>query len=321
MTRTRIAVALVAALTLTGIAGCSGDSSPLPGKSAAPSATAGPGGAAAPVDVSCQPRKSLKPTGALPAPGKMPAGSYMAEIYKRGRLVLGTSQDTLLFSSRNAFTGKVEGFDVDMGRQIAQAIFGDPNKLQIKVIGYDKRVSSTVDGSVDIVADTMTINCARWKDVNFSTVYYDAGQKVLVSTASTAKRIEDLAGKKVCSANGSTSLDNIAKVVATPKVVGVGLPGFTDCMVAFQQNEVDAISTDDTILVGLAAQDPYAKVVGPRFTEEPYGIATSKDHDEFTQFVNAVLAKNKANGTWKATYNKWLGDFGAAPAPPAAEYR
>jgi len=318
MSRTRVAVALVAALSLAVIAGCSGDSSPLPGKSAAPSATA-PGGAAAPVDTSCQPRKSLRPTGALPAPGKMPAGSYMAEIQKRGRIVLGTSQDTLLFSSRNAFTGAVEGFDVDMGRQIAEAIFGDPNKIQIKVIGYDKRVSSTVDGSVDIVADTMTINCARWKDVNFSTVYYDAGQKVLVSTASTAKSIEDLGGKRVCSANGSTSLDNIAKVKSKP--IPVGRPGFTDCMVAFQQNQVEAISTDDTILVGLAAQDPYAKVVGPRFTEEPYGIATSKKHPEFTRFVNAVLAKNKADGTWKATYDKWLGDFGAAPAPPAAEYK
>ena len=319
MTRTRVAVALVAALTLAGVAGCSGDSSPLPGKSAAP--TASPGGVAAPVDESCQPRKSLRPTGALPAPGRMPAGSYMAEIYKRGRLVLGTSQDTLLFSSRNAFTGKVEGFDVDMGRQIAQAIFGDPNKIQIKVIGYDKRVSSTVDGSVDIVADTMTINCARWKDVNFSTVYYDAGQKVLVSTASTAKSINDLGGKKVCSANGSTSLDNIAAVATKPKPIPVGMPGFTDCMVAFQQNEVDAVSTDDTILAGMAAQDPYAKVVGPKFTQEPYGMAMSPDHPEFTRFVNAVLDKNRADGTWTKTYEKWLGDFGPAPAPPAAVYR
>jgi polar amino acid transport system substrate-binding protein len=165
----------------------------------------------------------------------------------------------------------------------------------------------------------MTINCARWKDVNFSTVYYDAGQKVLVSSDSTAKGIDDLGGKKVCAATGSTSLDNIAKAPAKP--IAVGLAGFADCLVAFQQNEVDAISTDDTILVGLAAQDPYAKVVGERFTDEPYGMAMSPEHPEFTRFVNAVLAKNRANGTWKATYDKWLGDFGPAPAPPAAEYR
>jgi polar amino acid transport system substrate-binding protein len=294
------------------LAGCTDAPSPAPEPVPSPSASP-----AAPVDTSCKPRQSFQPTGTLPAPGKMPAGSYLEKIYKRGRLVLGTSQDTLLFSSRNAFTGTVEGFDVDMGRQIAQAIFGDPDKIQIKVIAYDQRVPLAHAGAVDLVADTMTMNCARWKDVNFSSVYYDAGQKVLVSSASKAKGIDDLGGKKVCAAVGSTSLDNIAKVAAKP--VPVGRPGFADCLVAFQQNEVDAISTDDTILAGLAAQDPYAKVVGPRFTAEPYGMAMPQD-DDFTRFVNAVLAKNRANGTWAATYKKWLGKLGPAPAPPTPEY-
>jgi polar amino acid transport system substrate-binding protein len=303
---------VIACAAVVLLAGCTDAPSPAP--EPAPSPSASP---AAPVDTSCKPRQSFQPTGTLPAPGKMPAGSYLEKIYKRGRLVLGTSQDTLLFSSRNAFTGTVEGFDVDMGRQIAQAIFGDPDKIQIKVIAYDQRVPLAHAGAVDLVADTMTMNCARWKDVNFSSVYYDAGQKVLVSSASTAKGIDDLGGKKVCAAVGSTSLDNIAKVAAKP--VPVGRPGFADCLVAFQQNEVDAISTDDTILAGLAAQDPYAKVVGPRFTAEPYGMAMPQD-DDFTRFVNAVLAKNRANGTWAATYKKWLGKLGPAPAPPTPEY-
>jgi polar amino acid transport system substrate-binding protein len=322
--RTRLAAAAVA-VVLLGLAGCSADSSPLhsgdsrptPAQSTAPGS--GPAGAEA--DTSCNPRASLRPAGALPTPGRMPAGSYMAEIQKRGRLILGTSQDTLLFSSRNSFTGAVEGFDVDMGRQIAQAIFGDPDKIQIKVIGYDKRVASVVDRSVDVVADTMTANCARWKDVNFSSIYYEAGQKVLVSKDSTAKKIEDLGGKRICSASGSTSYDNIGKVRADPVPVAVAMPAFGDCLVAFQQNQVDAISTDDTILSGMAAQDPYAKVIGPRFTEEPYGMALPREHPEFTQFVNAVLAKNRADGTWTRTYEKWLGAFGPAPQPPAAQYR
>ena len=310
------ATALAAAI---GLAGCAGDSSPLPPGLAKPSASAPPVGPGAAVDTSCNARASLRPTGALPTPGQMPAGTKMAEIQRRGRLILGTSQDTLLFSSRNPFTGKVEGFDVDMARLIAAAIFGDPDKVQIKVIGYDKRVSSALDGSVDVVADTMTANCARWKDVNFSTIYYDAGQKVLVSSDSTAKSIDDLGGKKVCAAAGSTSLDNIGKVASKP--VPVGKASFGDCLVAFQQNEVDAISTDDTILAGMAAQDPYAKVVGPKFTEEPYGMAMSPKSPEFTRFVNAVLEKARTDGAWTATYKKWLGAFGAAPQPPNAEYK
>lgn len=312
MTR-RLVLAFAAVLLLA--AGCTAENKPAPKPATSPpAAQASP----APVDTSCHPRQSLRPTSPPPAPGKIPMTGTLGKIQKRGRLILGTSQSTLLFSYRNAFTGTLEGFDVDMGRQIAQAIFGNPDKIQIKVIANDQRVPLAHSGDVDLVAYTMTMNCARWKSVNFSTVYYDAGQKVLVSTSSTAKSIHDLGGKKVCAANGSTSLDHIAAVPEKP--IPVGRPNFADCLVAFQQNEVDAISTDDTILAGLAAQDPYAKVVGPPFTDEPYGLAMPQD-DGFTRFVNAVLEKNRENGTWTATYKKWLGRFGPPPAPPAPEYR
>ena len=81
------------------------------------------------------------------------------------------------------------------------------------------------------------------------------------------------------------------------------------------------MSTDDTILAGLAAQDPYTKVIGDRFTEEPYGMAMSRDHPEFTRFVNAVLDRERADGTWKRLYTTWLGRFGPTPEPPPAQYR
>jgi polar amino acid transport system substrate-binding protein len=314
--RLRILTAAVAVLAVA--AGCT-DNPPAPRATAAatPAATTAPPAAA--VDTSCQPRKSLRPTGALPRPGAMPAGSYMAQIQKQGRLRVGTSQDTLLFSSRNPITGKIEGFDVDIARKITQAIFGDPDKIQIIVTTNDKRIPYVTGGTVDIVAKTMTMNCARYKQVDFSSVYYEAGQRVLVSKDSTATGIADLAGKKVCAASGSTSLDNLARLKSPP--ITVGLPTQADCLVAFQRNQVDAVSTDDTILAGMAAQDPYARIVGERFTEEPYGLAISKDHPEFTRFVNAVLAEQRTGGGWQQTYRTWLGRFGAAPTPPTAQYR
>ncbi|WP_255657452.1 glutamate ABC transporter substrate-binding protein [Actinoplanes sp. L3-i22] len=325
MMRTRLAPIAVVVALLFGAAGCAGDSSPrYDAASPTPKPGASAGGAdssgtSKPAVPSCNPRASLRPTGALPAPGQMPAGTWMAEIKKRGRVILGTSQDTLLFSSRNPFNGKVEGFDVDMGRMVAQAIFGDPNKLQIKVIGYDQRVNAVLKGDVDLVADTMTVNCARKVDVDFSSIYYDAGQKVLVKKDSTAKSIEEMGGKRICAATGSTSYDNIGKVNSNPPPIAVAKPSFGDCLVAFQQNEVDAISTDDTILAGMEAQDPYAKVIGNRITQEPYGMAISKQHPEFTRFVNAVLEKSRQDGTWAKTYERWLG--GKAPQPPAAQYQ
>ncbi|MEU4557688.1 glutamate ABC transporter substrate-binding protein [Actinoplanes sp. NPDC023936] len=321
LTRTRIAVAAGLAMILAA-AGCTDpadpDATPAPPPPTATTTQAAPGTAA------CDARASLRPTGALPAPGKMPAGGYLAAIQKRGRLVVGTSQDSPLFSSRNPFTGRVEGFDIDMGRLIAAAIFGDPEKLQIKVIPHADRtaVLTGEDGQpdvVDLVINTMTANCARWQEVDFSTVYLETGQKLLVAKDSEVDGLEDLAKQKVCAAVGSTSLQNLEN--AAPDPVPVARNGWGECLVAFQQNEVAAISTDDTILAGLAAQDPFAKVVGRRFTEEPYAVAVSKKHPDLTRFVNAVLERSRRDGTWKTIYDRWLGTLGPAPQPPAARYR
>jgi polar amino acid transport system substrate-binding protein len=94
----------------------------------------------------------------------------------------------------------------------------------------------------------------------------------------------------------------------------------TDCLVALQQGAADAISTDDAILLGFKAQDPYTKIIGPRFSDEPYGIAISKSHPEFVRFVNGVLERMRADGTWRGIYARWLGRYYRTPAPPAPHY-
>jgi polar amino acid transport system substrate-binding protein len=158
--------------------------------------------------------------------------------------------------------------------------------------------------------------------VDFTTDYYDAGQRVLVRTDSTAKSIDDLGGKRVCAAAGSTSIAKLASLPSHP--IPVTVADWTDCLVALQQGTVDAISTDDTILYGLAAQDPYTKVVGLDFTSEPYGMAINQSHPDFVRFVNGVL-EGVRHGTWGLIWNKWLGPVikppQPAPAPPVASYR
>jgi polar amino acid transport system substrate-binding protein len=262
---------------------------------------------------------SLRPPAALPAPGQMPAGSYMRAIQDRGRLVAGVSQDTLLFGFLDPFDGQIKGFDVDVLHQIAQAIFGDPTKIEYQAITTADRISKITSTAVDIVGRTFTINCARRAQVDFSSVYFDAGQRVLVRKDSTAKGIQDLGGKKVCATTGSTSIDHIAQAASKP--IPYPLADFTDCLVAFQNGEVDAISTDDAILAGLKAQDPYAKFVGDRFSDEPYGLGIALNHPEFTRFVNGVLDQMRANGTWTRLYNQWLTSLGPAPGPPAPVYK
>jgi polar amino acid transport system substrate-binding protein len=312
-----LALALAGAL-LTGCTSSGYQATPLPSPSAAPTAaapTAGPSTAAPACDNALA---SYAPLATVPGPGAMPAGSTMLAIQQRGRLIVGVSADTLTLGARNPITGRIEGFDIEMARLVAGAIFGDPDKIELRVITAAQRIPVLQDGSVDIVARAMTITCARWEQIAFSAEYYRAGQKVLVPLGSTATSLNDLAGKRVCAPTGSTSLD---KLKDFPKVVPVPADTHTGCLVKFQQGEVDAITGDDTVLAGLAAQDPYARVVGSAFTAEPYGIGIKKENVDLVRFVNRVLAQAEADGRWTQAYDRWLAAaLGAAPAPPVPAY-
>jgi len=271
---------------------------------------------------SCNATASVPPPATMPAPGRMPAGSYMAQIQARGYLKVGVDQNTYLWGYRDPVTGQLTGFDIALLQQVSQAIFGSPDHIRYVIVPNAERVRAVADGQVDIVAETMTINCEREKSVDFSTVYYQAGQRILVPANSTITGPQDLGGKRVCATNGSTSLRNLVAPGMPRNITLWGVNNETDCLVMLQQGQVDAISTDDAILLGLAAQDPNTKVVGPTFSSEPYGMAVSKGHSDFTSFVNGVLAAVRYDGAWTQIYNTWLAPYtGATPPPPAASYR
>jgi len=310
---------MVTALAILVTTGCSGSGvySTTRVPAAQPSGTPTSSATTTPPPTDCgNPLASFAPT----APGTaIPSSSYVAKIKHRGRLIAGVSADTLLLGSRNPLNGQIEGFDIDMLKAVSKAIFNDPNRIEYRVITTAQRIPALTDGNVDIVARAMTINCARWKQIDFSTEYYQAGQKVLVAKGSPVKDMTDLKGKRVCAPNGSTSMD---KLRTFPGLIPVGSDTHTGCLVLFQQGKVDAITGDDTILAGLAAQDPYALVVkAPAFTVEPYGLGVSQKNPDFVKFVNGMLAQMRTDGQWKKAYDVWLkAALGPAPAPPAAVY-
>jgi polar amino acid transport system substrate-binding protein len=328
---------LVAVALAAGLAGCassSASSTAVPGLVQA--AQVAPPGAQLSVNVSplnpstdqtCTGHRltaSLAPQGPLPPPGQMPAGSDMGTIARRGYLLAGVDQNTLLWAYRDPGTGNLAGFDIDMVDQVARAIFGSsyPSHIRYVIVPNADRVSAVAAGQVDLVAETMTITCQREQTVDFSTEYYDASQRVLVPNGSPITSLATLAGQRVCAAAGSTSLGHLAWAVPTVKLVSVA--NQPDCLVMLQQGQIDAISTDDTILQGLAAQDPNVHLVpGVRLSDEPYGMAISKAHPDFTRFVNAVLAQERADGTWTAIWSRWVGPVvhTKPPAPPPVYYR
>ena len=289
-----------------------GQPSAIRAASTARAASAAASTATAAKAAACNPHaSSLRPSG----PPQVTAGSFMAKIRARGYLIAGADQSTYHFGFLSPLSGNIEGFDIDMIRAVATAIFGNPdNKVVYKAISDAQRIPDITSGAVDIVAHTMTITCARLQAVDFSSVYFDAAQRVLVLKNSTAQSLAGLKGQKVCATTGSDSL----AVIHAHGAVPVAVPYWTDCLVLLQQGDVAAISTDDSILDGLAAQDPWTKLVGPRLTSEPYGLAISKQHPEFVRFVNAVLQQLRTNGQWAASYQHWIGP--SVPAPPPAQY-
>jgi polar amino acid transport system substrate-binding protein len=322
----RTGAVLLAAAVLTVAAGCAAPSSrparaPIRPTARAAAAIRAAGSAAtgrSTATAACNPMAaSLAPSG----PPSVTPGSFMAKIRARGYLIAGVDQSTYHFGFLNPLDGNIEGFDIDMIKAVADAIFGNPNKVEYKAISDAQRIPDLVNGSVDIVAHTMTITCARLEQVDFSSVYFVAHQRVLVPDNSPATDgLADLGGQKVCATAKSDSATFIAgyraSVNANPILVTV--PYWTDCLVLLQQGQVAAISTDDSILAGLEAQDPFTKIVGPELTNEPYGLAISKQHPDFVRFVNAVLAQERADDAWATSYYHWVGT--PVPQPPAAQY-
>jgi polar amino acid transport system substrate-binding protein len=317
MSRTAVLTALVVAvLSACSVFSYTPTELPSPPPSSAPSPS---GSAGAPA--SCRnPTASYAPNGDLPSPSDLPSGSTMAKIRERGRLVAGVSADTYLLGSRDPLSGRIEGFDIDMVKAVTKAIFGDENRYQLRVITAAQRIPLLQEGQVDLVARNMTITCDRWTQIAFSSEYYRSGQKILVRKGAKARSLAGLKGQKVCAPRATSSLENLKKLA--PEAVPVEADNHTGCLVLFQQGEVAAITGDDTVLAGLAAQDPYAVVPEQRaLTAEPYGLGIPPKNVDFVRFVNARLAQMRSNGEWKAIYNRWLAEsLGPAPSPPKAVY-
>jgi len=261
----------------------------------------------------CDATASLRPFATKPE-----ADAAVADIRARGRLIVGLDIGSNLFSFRDPITGEITGFDVDLAGEVARDIFGAPSRVEYRILSAEERVTALQRSDVDVVVKTMTITCERRKQVNFSTVYLDANQRILAPRDSPIAKVGDLSGKRVCVARGTTSLHRIRQIDPPPVVVSV--VNWADCLVAMQQRQIDAVSTDDSILAGLVEEDPYLHIVGPNMASQPYGIGVNLNNTGLVRVVNGTLERIRRDGTWNTLYRKWLTVLGPAPAPPTPRY-
>jgi glutamate transport system substrate-binding protein len=242
------------------------------------------------------------------------AGTTMKAIQDKGVLKVGTKFDQPLYGEKQ-INGEITGFDVEIAKIIAKAL---GVKAEFVEAVSKNREPFIKAGTVDIVVATYTINDKRKKEVSFAGPYYQTGQSILVKADNTTiTKKEDLAGKRVCSVEGSTPADRIKTLVPTAKLTLFAAYG--ECVEGIKNGQLDAMTTDEAILLGLVSKNEgELKVVGEQFSVEPYGIGLKLDDKTFRDFVNDTLEKAQSDGSYKEAYDKTVGKVAPEmPTPPA----
>jgi glutamate transport system substrate-binding protein len=247
-------------------------------------------------------------------------GTTMAKLKEAGTVKVGTKFDQPLFGLKN-LEGKPEGFDVEIAKLIAGEMGIAPDKVEFVEAVSANREPFIQQGKVDFVVATYTINDKRKQVVDFAGPYYEAGQDIMVAKGNPEGigGPDDLAGKKVCSVTGSTPAENIR--TNYPKAELTEFDVYSKCAEALKNGQVQAVTTDNVILLGLISQDEEAfELVGKPFTKEPYGIGVKKGDTEFRTFINDTLEKIEQDGRWKAAWDATAGKVTTeTPTPPAVD--
>lgn len=267
------------------------------------------------------------PASAVTPTPTVASGSVLERIRSRGNVVIGVKFDVPLFGLNDPSRNTITGFDIEIAQIVARKIFdlppGAPVRGQIKFVEAisKNREEFLQNGTVDLVISTYTITESRKQLVDFAGPYYIAGQDVLAKTSDIQSGrisgVADLNGKKVCAVTGSTSLNNLR--TAAPQVdTSVTKERYSECFAALQRGLVDAMSTDDVILLGLSGESNGTfSILGNPFHTEPYGVGVAKGENKLRILTNEALQESYDNGSWGTAFEQTVGTVGAAtPFPP-----
>jgi glutamate transport system substrate-binding protein len=248
--------------------------------------------------------------------GKFEEGSKMAELADAGKITVGVKFDQPGLGFKDASSDIPTGFDIEMAKLLIADLGIDPESDDVtwEETISDNREPYLQEGRVDLVLATYSITPERQAIVGQTGPYLVTGQRIMVKEDSDVQSKEDLQGEEVCSAEGSTSIENVEKEGMVP----ASAPDYTQCIEDVLNGTVEAMSTDGAILYGYAAENPgELKVVGPEFSEERIGVGYPKEDTEMCEWINGVIQESYDDGTWAKAYEATLGKGGSeTPDPP-----
>lgn len=276
-----------------------------------------------PGDVAVKPVITDTWEGSLSPDDRVPK-ERIPEIFKRGRLIVGVDQSQNLLSFRDPVSGQLRGFEVQLAKEIARDIFGNPEAVDFRFVDSGDRLRSLSQGDVDVVIRSFSVTEERAKRFEFSTPYFRTQTRLLVMDNSGIAGVGDLAGHTICVADGSTALHKTRSLAPESPILRTR--SWSDCLMALQQQQAQAIMGDDAILSGIASQDPYTRILPSILSWESYAVAiapsrTNRDTSGLVRQVNSTMERIRRDTTWWSMFNEWFGPYLYTYGPPPLQYR
>lgn len=249
---------------------------------------------------------------------KLEGSPTFDKIKARGKVIIGVKEDQPGLGYFDNVTQKRSGFDVDIARWIAASLGFDEDKIEYKAIASANREQAIMNSDVDYYVGTYSITDKRKADIDFAGPYFITGQGLLVRKGDKDyQSLAELDGKTVCSATGSTPINNIK--TNYPGIKTQEFDIYSTCVSNLIDKKNDAVTTDQAILIGFAAQDPDNLMVtsAPLMTTEKYGVGLTKGDDVLRKHINDLFTNG--NKIWQKIFDANLGDSGIKVTQPAVD--
>lgn len=237
---------------------------------------------------------------------KQPVVNVYQQVKKSKKIIWGVRNDTRLFGIMDIKTRQLVGFDIDLAKAITKQMLGKNAQAELFQTSSKTKIPVLKNGNVDALMATVTITPERKKEVTFSMPYFNAGQSLLTKKTSDIHSVKDLnkSNITVVAVKGTTAVDNIHKFA--PKARVLEYDDYGQCFTALKAGQGQAMSTDNGILAGIAAENKGYHVVGGTFTKEPYGIAVDKGQTQMAHAIDKALKQLEQNGTYSRLMHKWF---------------
>jgi len=254
----------------------------------------------------------------------------MDRIEKTGKLRVGLREGSVPFSYMDPKAGKKVGFSVDMAHVFAEYLskhFGKEITVEPFTVSPKTRIPMTSTGTVDIVCGSSTHTAERDKVVDFTMPFFFSDQTFLVAKDMEVTNLQDLNGKVVGAARGTTNIKNLRKLVEKGEFKPADILVTKDHpagMLALRTGKIDAYSTERTLLEGIRmkARNPENwKTIGLSLTYEPYAYIVRENDSTFRNFINNAMVWSIKTGKFYELYDKWMGPDGELPMKMSADYK